>query len=442
MQSTAEREPAPNPGGQAASDLPSKAPDLPESQSAGPFQPAAEDRHRKRILFVDDEKPVLLVLRAFMQRLSSEWETECVEGGSQALALMEQQPFDVVITDMRMPDMNGTELLNEVMKRHPRTVRIVLSGHADEQTVQETVGVAHQWVAKPFDLHALRSILNLISRFHRRLENPMLKDVIGRIRHLPSVPLLYFEIIEALQSSTSSTQTIANIIARDPSLTAKILHLVNSAFFGTARNISDPNEAVQLLGISRIRSLALIHHVFSSFDKHTYEQLSVEEVWKHSLRTAAWARQFVLWKGGGRAMEESAFTGGLLHDIGQLILSANLPADYREIRGLARSRKIPLYEAEREVLKATHADVGAYLLSIWGLPIPLVETVALHHDPSLAPERTFGALAAVHLAAAWSYEQTPSAGEIPGSPLDLEYLRETGVLDHLDLWRQRLANRQ
>jgi HD-like signal output (HDOD) protein len=139
-------------------------------------------------------------------------------------------------------------------------------------------------------------------------------------------------------------------------------------------------------------------------------------------------------------MEEKAFTGGLLHDIGQLILAANLPAAYREIRALARSRRIPIYDAEKQVLKATHADIGAYLLSIWGLPIPLVETVGLHHEPGRAPERTFGALTAVHVASAWSYEQTPSAREIPVSPLDLDYLKETGVADRLDLWRQRLAN--
>jgi putative nucleotidyltransferase with HDIG domain len=419
---------------------PSATPAPTESESTSPFQPSKDDRHRKRILFVDDEKSVLTVLQAFMQRLSSEWETVCVDGGRQALAVMAQQPFDVVISDMRMPDMNGTELLNEVMKRHPKTVRIVLSGHADEQTVQECIGVAHQWVAKPFDLKALRNILGLIASFHRRLENPGIKELIGQIRHLPSVPQLYFEIIEALQSSTSSTQTIAEIIARDPALTAKILQLVNSAFFGSARSICDASEAVQLLGVSRIRSLALMHHAFSSFDRRSYEQLSVEEVWRHSLQTAAWARQFVLWQGGGRMMEEKAFTGGLLHDIGQLIIAANLPEAYREIRGLARSQKIPLYEAEKQVLKATHADVGAYLLSIWGLPIPLVETVALHHEPVRAPERTFGALTAVHLACTWSYEQTPSAKEIPGSPLDMDYLAETGIADRLDLWRQRLEH--
>ena len=438
MMPTTERPAGQDFGARDAPMPPSATTGLPDPTSTSPFQPATGVRPRKRILFVDDEKSVLLVLQAFMQRLSSEWEAVCVDGGRQALALMAQQPFDVVITDMRMPDMNGTELLNDVMRRYPKTVRIVLSGHADEQMVQESVGVAHQWVAKPFDLKALRNILGLIASFHRRLENPSVKELIGQIRHLPSVPQLYFEIIEALQSSTSSTQNIAEIIARDPALTAKILHLVNSAFFGSARSICDPGEAVQLLGVSRIRSLALMHHVFSSFDRHSYEQLSVEEVWRHSLQTAAWARQFVLWQGGGRAMEEKAFTGGLLHDIGQLILAANLPAAYREIRGLARSQKIPLYEAEKQVLKATHADVGAYLLSIWGLPIPLVETVALHHEPVRAPERTFSALTAVHLACTWSYEQTPSAKEIPGSPLDMDYLAEAGIADRLDLWRQRL----
>jgi HD-like signal output (HDOD) protein len=419
--------------------LPPPAKDPAESALAGPIQPAGSDRIRKRVLFVDDEQSVLSVLQAFMKRLSNDWESVCVESGEQAMVLINQKPFDVVISDMRMPGMSGTELLNEVMKRSPRTVRIVLSGHADEQMVQESVGVAHQWVAKPFDLTMLRGILSRIAAFQGRLENPDLKELTGRIRHLPSTPKIYFEIIQALQSSTASTQTIAEIVARDPALTAKILHLVNSAFFGVARSISDAGEAVQLLGASRIRSLALIHHVFSAFDSRAFEQLSMEEVWQHSLQTAAWARQIVLWEGGGRILEEKAFTGGLLHDIGQLILAANLPSAYREIRKLARDRRIPIYDAEKQILHATHADVGAYLLSIWGLPIPLVETVACHHEPAMVQERTFNALTAVHVACRWSYEKMPSAREIPASPLDPDYLKEVGVANRLDLWRQRLA---
>ena len=417
----------------------SASPGFGETASTSPIQPVRSDRPRRRVLFVDDEQSVLSVLQAFMQRLANEWEAACVEDGSQALALMAQKPFDVVITDMRMPGMNGTELLNEVMKRWPKTVRIVLSGHADEQMVQECVGLAHQWVAKPFDLKMLRTILSRIAAFQGRLESPEIRELIGKIRQLPSTPRLYFQIIEALQSSTSSTQTIAEIITRDPALTAKILHLVNSAFFGVARSVSDAGEAVQFLGVSRIRSLALIHHVFSAFEQRSYDQLSIEEVWQHSLQTAAWARQFVMWEGGGRGLEEEAFTGGLLHDIGQLILAANLPAAYREIRRLARDRRIPVYEAEKLILNATHADIGAFLLSIWGLPIPLVETVAHHHEPSLAHERTFSALTAVHVAAGWSYKQMASAREIPGSPLDLAYLEAVGIGSRLDLWRQRLA---
>jgi HD-like signal output (HDOD) protein/ActR/RegA family two-component response regulator len=425
-------------GARDAPKVSSSPPAFVESASANPLQPVKNDGPKRRVLFVDDEQSVLSVLQAFMQRLSAEWEAACVESGEQALELMARKRFDVVITDMRMPGMSGTELLNEIMKRYPNAVRIVLSGHADEQTVQECVGVAHQWLAKPFDLKMLRTILGRIAAFQCRLEDPGLKELIGRIRHLPSTPRLYFEIIEALQSSTSSTQTIAEIISRDPALTAKILHLVNSAFFGVARSISDPGEAIQLLGVSRIRSLALMHHVFSAFDGQSYIQLSIEEVWQHSLQTAAWARQFVLWQGGDRMLEEKAFTGGLLHDIGHLILAANLPAAYREIHTQARDRRISINEAEKHVLGATHADVGAYLLSIWGLPISLVEAVALHHEPALAQDRSFSALTAVHVASAWSYEKTASARDIPGSPLDLGYLKEAGVADQLDLWRKRL----
>ena len=317
------------------------------------------DGAKKRILFIDDERPVLAVLQALMQRMTNDWETTVAEGGPQALALMEKQPFDVVISDMRMPGMNGAQLLNEVMRRYPKTIRIVLSGHADEQTVQETVGVAHQWLAKPFDHRVLKSILKRIAAAHDRLDDKDLKELIGRLTRLPSAPHIYFRILEVLQSPDSSMEGIAEVVAQDPALTAKLLKLVNSAFFGLAREIANATEAVQLLGVSRIRSLALTHHVFSTFDQHTYAELSVDEVWNHSLQTAVWARQFAHWQGGGRTLEDLAFTGGLLHDVGRLILAANLPSAYRQVRDESRTRACSHLLVEKDILRATHADVGS-----------------------------------------------------------------------------------
>lgn len=396
------------------------------------------DAGKKRILFVDDERPVLAVLQALMRRMADDWETAVAPSGPEALALMEQEPFDVVISDMRMPGMSGAQLLNEVMRRHPKTVRIVLSGHADERTVQETVGVAHQWLAKPFDPQLLKTILRRISATRDWLNDPEIKSLIGRLTRLPSAPHVYYEILEALQSPDCSMQVIADVIARDPALTAKVLKLVNSAFFGMAREISSAAEAVQLLGVSRIRSLALTHHIFSTFDRHAYAELSVDEVWNHSLQTAVWARQLAHWQGSDRSVEDLAFTGGLLHDLGRLVIAANLPAAYREVCAEARGRGCAHLAVEKEILHATHADVGAYLLTIWGLPLALVETVALHHEPGLAPEPAVNALTAVHVASVWSYERTASARDIPGTPLDAGYLQRLGVFDQVTPWRQRL----
>jgi len=393
---------------------------------------------KRRILFVDDEDGVLIVLKAFIQRVAEGWEGEFVKSGDAALQALTRRPFDVVVSDMRMPGISGTQLLNEVLRRYPWVIRIILSGHADEHTVQESVGIAHQWVAKPFDLQKFKALLDRIAASAGRMECQGLRELVGRMGHLPSFPQLYFDILRALQSSTCSAQTIADIVKRDPALSVKMLQLVNSAFFGMAREIANTTEAVQLLGVSRIRSLALTHHILSTFSQAALEGISLDEVWAHGLRTATWAQQLVSWQGGGRSDQDLAFTGGMLHDIGHLLFAVNLAEPSREILTLARERPCSLYEAEKTVLHNTHATVAAYLLGIWGLPIPLVETVALHHEPSASANRTFDALGAVHVASFWSYGQSRIGRTIPAVPLDMTYLREVGVHGKIEAWRAKL----
>lgn len=393
---------------------------------------------KNRVLFVDDEQFVLLMLQGFMRRMRDGWDGEFAGGGHKALELMDKNPFDIIVSDMRMPEMSGAELLNQVMKRHPRTARIVLSGHAEEHLVLESIGVTHQWLVKPCELTILRSTLERISAFQRRLESPELKALIGQIKHLPSVPVIYHKILDALQDPNSSTQMIGEMVSQDPGLAAKLLQLTNSAFFGFARSVSSPVEAVQMLGVNRIRSLTLINHVCSAFEGETGLNSPMEELWQHSLHTAWLARQIVEIENGGANAAEQAFTSGLLHDIGHLMLLANLPEQCREVRELARSRKCPLYLAEKEVLKATHADVGAYLLSLWGLPLPLVEAVAFHHEPAQSSERDFSPLVAVHVANIWSRAQLASSPDIGATAIDLDYLKETGLHERLSIWQQQL----
>lgn len=397
-----------------------------------------ENAGKTRILFVDDEPQVLKMLQLTLRSISDDWEMMFVESGAAALEIITQTPVDVVVSDMRMPEMSGAELLNEVMKRQPQTVRIILSGYADEEMVMKCVGATHQYLSKPFDPKHLKSSLSRINNLRQQMTNKELVAAVSGMKSIPSIPSMYFQIIDALQSPNASIQLIGEIVSTDASLTSKILQMVNSAYFGFATSVSSAEEAVQLLGVGRIRSLALCAHIFSSFDKSTLSQDTLDEIWNHSLVTGMAARRIAEIEGCADAMVEQAFTGGLLHDIGKLILAANRPEEYLELEQKAHAEKKALVELEQEFLKVNHAQVGAYLLGIWGLPMPLVEAVAWHHTPSLAGLPEFSALTAVHAANVLVCETNRNNKGLFFN-FDAAYLGQLALTDRVSFWREQLA---
>jgi len=361
-----------------------------------------------------------------------------VDSGAAALEIIAQSPVDVVVSDMRMPGMSGAELLNEVMKSHPQTVRIILSGFADEEVVMKCVGATHQYLSKPFDLKNLKSSLQRINKLRHQMANKELVATVTGMECLPSMPSIYFEIIDALQSPNSPIQLISEIVSTDVGLTAKLLQMVNSAFFGYASKVSSAAEAVYLLGAGRIRSLALCSHVFAAYDKTALSQSTLGEIWNHSLATAMVARRIAELEGCTDAMMEQGFTTGLLHDIGKLILAANRPEEYLEVERRARVEKKPLVELEQELVRVNHAQVGAYLLGIWGLPMPIIEAVAWHHSPCLAGAAEFNALTATHVASVLAHETSGDHQELSMN-LDADYLGQLGLTERVSFWREKLA---
>lgn len=398
-----------------------------------------QDSSKTRILFVDDEPQVLKVLQITLRSMGADWEMVFVESGEQALARMEQSRFDIVVSDMCMPGISGAQLLNAVMQRYPRTIRLILSGYADEELVMQCVGATHQYLMKPCNLAALRATLKRIGHLKNRLTNEELQTLVAKMTNFPSVPKVYFQIIEALQSPSSSIQRIADIVSTDPALTVKLLQLVNSAFFGFASSVSDAGEAVQLLGVGRVRSLALTIHLFSAYDPATLKQVGIERIWDHSLNTGLLARKLAAIEAQDETVMEQAFTAGLLHDAGKLILAANLSDAYHSVLGQAQQQKCPLVQAENAAFHANHADVGAYLLDLWGLPMPLIEAVALHHEPDKTADSTFSPLTAVHVANALiQSNEESSAWDRPAHGLNLEYLSRLGLQDRIETWKKEL----
>jgi HD-like signal output (HDOD) protein len=391
-----------------------------------------------RILFVDDEPQVLSVLRLMLKPLQGEMAASFVTSGAEALTLMAEQPFDVVVSDMRMPGMTGAELLNAVMLRYPHVVRIILSGFADQDLVIRCVGCTHLYLSKPITAATLRSTLKRIRELNHRLMNGQIRNLVTQLSCLPSMPSIYFKIMNALQSPNASVQMIADIIEQDSPLTAKVLHLSNSAFFGSAASVSTAVDAVQFLGVQVVASLAIVNGVFAAFDKQGHKHLALDELWHHSIHTGILARMLCRLETHDLTQSENAFTAGILHDIGKLVIASNLPHQYARVLDQSRVKQRPPFQIESEVFNVDHAEVGGYLLGLWGLPVTLVEAVGLHHHPEASTEDAFGPLAAVH--AANSLEQQKRHGETNPcvSPLNLEFINRLGLANRIPEWRKLL----
>lgn len=385
----------------------------------------------KRILFVEDNSLMRELFETLLAGESKRWEVTTSPGAEEALELMKRQSFDVVASDMRMNGMNGAELLNEVARLHPKTSRIIISGVADQAEAARIIGTTHQFLLKPFDFKTLQAVLSRINGLDAFLQDEKLRTLAGRLKVLPSFPMLYLEIMKAVDDPDSSLDVIDGLVIKDPALTAKVLQVVNSVSVGLSEKVSDPLRAIQHLGLNTVRSLALSAHVFSSFTPAQKINFPMDALWTHLMRCGDIARAIMRAEGAESAQADAAYTAALLHDIGKLMLADSLPADFQNVLTQAAMRDAPFYAIEMEVLGATHAGLAAYLLGLWGLPAAVVEAVAFHHTPEKSSHQEFSPLTAVHVADALEHEMHGDKAH-----LNLEYLAAIGVQKKLDAWRE------
>jgi putative nucleotidyltransferase with HDIG domain len=362
---------------------------------------------KKLILFVDDEPPILNGLRVRLHRLRTKWEMHFAESGAKAIEALERAHFDVVVTDMRMPGMDGAELLQVVRDRWPDAIRIVLSGYAELQQVVRLVPYAHQYYSKPCEAGQLENLIERCLQLHELLHQPTLRAVVGRVSKLPSIPKVYAQLQQLLTSDDASVHEVARLISTDAAIAAKLLQLVNSAFFRLARRITGIEQAVNHLGFGAIRNLVLSAEVFSSWPGQGPKCVpSLDKLQSHVHKVAAAARALVA---ETPPKADDALLAGLLHDIGYWIFSNECQAELTESVALAVAENIPLHQAETRIIGASHAQVGAYLLGLWGLPYPVIEAVAHHHTPESVAQSEFDPLAAVAIAHALLPEDDTSA---------------------------------
>lgn len=388
---------------------------------------------RKTILFVDDEPNILSGLKRMFRTMRHEKDFFFVESGQAALDLMNQQNVDVIVSDMRMPGMDGATLLTRVQEQYPQAIRIMLTGQADEESILRTVGVVHQFIAKPSDPESLREVLDRACALQDLMKNERLKSLVSSIGKLPSLPAVYARLQRKLKEPECSLHDIAAIIEQDLAMCTKILQLVNSSFFGFFKNIDTPARAVNLLGLDTVKALVLSVGIFSELNPAAAKHFSAQQLWEHSMAVAAYTRIIVQAETESKEMIDNAFLAGFLHDIGKLVLFSTLKEQYVEATEKALALSVPVDQAEIEVFSATHGDVGGFLLGLWGLPGSAVEAAAFHHVLDNYPNPSFCIAVAVHAADAIYYQLNPgqSFGQVS---LNIPYLTRAGVAHRLDEW--------
>lgn len=349
------------------------------------------------VVFVDDEPGVLHGIERMLFAQRVPWDVYCIPDPEEALELIGRQPVDVVVADLKMPRIDGAELLGRVRTLQPQAVRIVLSAANEPDLLRRAFDVAHGFLAKPCEANELVGQVERSARVRRMLEDDALRRLANDIGALPPAPGCWLELSRLLENPAATAADVAKVVGRDPALAAKVLQLCNSAYFCAGRPIADIPAAVVRLGFDTIRQVVLLTEGYTRFGVEA-------RVVVKSQRESALAAGLVPALGTEATATEQARTASLLAGIGQVLLSRLRDRTAQQI--------------------ALAPALAAYLLALWNLPPAVIEAVALHETPAEAGVG-FGSVGATHVATRLAR----------GKPPDEDYLEATGVIDALPRWQ-------
>lgn len=358
--------------------------------------PTAENTQCTSVMFIDDDIAALARLEQLVKSTVPEWSARFFAKATDALESCRTDGApDAIITDLRMPEMDGASLLEAAKREFPNAIRMVFSDYDDLPVALRSVPVAHQFLASPLDVTTVYELVNRDVELQRRINDPNLQRLVSSIDVLPSPPASVIEINRLVADPFSSIEAVAEAIRTDSAMSAKLLQLVNSAFFGLSNHVEDVQQAVALLGFDTVRNLLIAVELVRSFNAPTPDLVrAVEDLNAHSFAVAELSRSLMMRRKGAH----EAFVGGMMHDIGLLAVIGCAPQLYLSLKKETEKSGRSVEQCELEILGTTHASIGAYLLGLWGLPFSLVEAVARSHDADVVIDNTITPVHAIFIA--------------------------------------------
>ncbi len=390
----------------------------------------------KRILLADHDHEFAMSLAYACTRRGLDWEVSEARTCDEALGKLQQIPIDAIIADARFAGGSGVKLLHAVTDRHPRISRIILSDQPTEELMLGSLGAAHQYLAKPCSLAELIAAVSRLEALDSFFMKDPLRRLANRIQRLPSPPTVCLRLVNELARSDATTDSVGAIIARDSGLTARVLQVANSAFFKPEHPVVNAPEAVQVLGFNLVKSLALSQGLSTTLGPAPTGELDPERLYRHSLGTGLLAQTIARDQGGDTEAVDAAFTAGILHDTGKLVFASALPELYTKAVQRAAEESIPQWQSEAEVIGIGHAEIGAYLLGLWGLPSSIVEAVAWHHEPRRHDPQTSNVLTAIHVADYLESQRWPASRRRLVVKVDEPYMQSLQLAPRMEDWAE------
>jgi putative nucleotidyltransferase with HDIG domain len=392
---------------------------------------------KKNILLVDEDNLVVKALKRSLRRFKDQCNVFYAQSAKEALAQLDQDNIDVLITEVRLIDSDSELFLRSFLKRHPRAARIVLTGYTASDAIFKFAGLAHQLLAKPWSDQTLVDTIERADLISRMLADDRLKRTLNLIENFPSIPAVYLELTEKLKNNKSSMEEIGAIIIRDPSLTIKLLQIVNSPYYGLPMAVTDPQKAVNLLGLDIVKGFVLSSGIFKQYEQSSVVSLQVDALWQHSLKSANIVRQIAKREHLEKEIEEASFVASLLHDVGKIIIASNFPNEHKEICCRTVSDGLSFWQAEQIVLGVSHAEIGAYLLGLWGLPLSIIKAVQEHHSPNVDEHNQIDQTVLVYVANAIEKASLCPPGD-PIADLNAEFISRLHLGENIVAWQQQI----
>ena len=386
------------------------------------------------LLFVDDQPEILNALRRTLMQRMDDWDIHVAHSGHEALQMIDAISYDVVVTDIKMPHMNGADLLEHVAEKHPSSIRFVLSGYTERDLVYRTIGNVHQFLSKPIDTEVLISSIQKALDLNSRQLPEDVRTIVNGLKNLPTMPSIYTELMDALCTANVSLSEVGDIVQKDVALTSRVMQLVNSSFFGSPVYVSGPGHAVSLLGTEVMKGLVVSSYAFSTFQDSEAQLFILDAFERHCYQVGALAKRIAQEETNNQLIIDDAFIAGLVHDIGLLILATMMPDKYDQLLTQAVDQNIPVLELQTQELQTTHAEIGAFLLGTWGFRMDIVEAVTYQHNPLQSKISGFSPLTAVHVANQLLNCTRPD-GNCPMIQIDETYIDQLGLSHRLKHWK-------